>query len=71
MLGALLALLGRLPSQVATGSDHSVGEQTTEWAVVAALLVVVFAVLRMVAYNRFVVSDVSAAGAQLLGEIRH
>lgn len=65
VLGALLALLGRLPSQVATGSDHSGGERTTVWVMVAALLVVVFAVLRMVTYSRFVVSDVSAAGATL------
>jgi len=65
VLGALLALLGRLPSQVATGSDHSVSERATVWAVLAVLLVMVFAVLRMVTYNRFVVSDVSAAGATL------
>ena len=65
VLGAMLALLGRLPSQVATGSDHSTGERTTVWALVAVLLVVVFAVLRMVTYNQFVVSDVSAAGATL------
>lgn len=65
VLGALLALLGRLPSPVATGSDHSVAERTTVWAAVAVLLVVVFAALRMITYNRFVVSDVSAAGASL------
>jgi len=65
VLGALLALLGRLPSQVASGSDHSVGERTTVWVMVAILLVVVFAVLRMVTYNRFVVSDVSVVGATL------
>jgi len=65
VLGALLALLGRLPSQVATGSDHSGGERTTVWVMVAALLILAVAVLRMVTYNRFVVSEVSAAGATL------
>lgn len=65
VLGALLALLGRLPSQVATGPDHSAGERAVVWAVLAALLVVVFAVLRMVTYDRFVLTDVSAAGATL------
>ncbi len=65
VLGALLALLGRLPSQVATGADYSVGERRLVWAVIAVLLVVVFAVLRMVTYNRFVVSEVSAGGAIL------
>lgn len=65
VLGALLALLGRLPSPIATGSEHSGVEQTAVWAAVAALLVVVFATVRMVTYNRLVVSDVSAAGATL------
>lgn len=65
VLGALLALLGILPSQVATSADHSGGERAAVWAVMAALLVVVLAVIRMVTYNRFVVSDVSAAGATL------
>lgn len=65
VLGALLALLGRLPSQVATGAEHSGVEQAVVWVGIAGLLVVVFAVLRMVTYNRFVVSNVSAAGATL------
>lgn len=65
VLGALLALFGLLPSHVATGSDHSGAEQALVWVGVAALLVVVFAVLRMVTYNRFVVSEVSAVGATL------
>jgi hypothetical protein len=65
VLGALLALLGRLPSQVASGPDHSAGERAAVWAILAVLLVVVFAVLRMVTYNRFVLSSVSAAGATL------
>ncbi|GAA3586993.1 hypothetical protein GCM10022222_84620 [Amycolatopsis ultiminotia] len=64
-LGALLALLGHLPSQVATGSDHSDTERTVVWVAIGVLLVVVFAVLRMVTCRRFVVSDVSAAGAAL------
>jgi hypothetical protein len=65
VLGALLALLGRLPSQVASGPDHSAGERAVVWAVLVVLLVVVFAVLRMVTYNRFALSGVSAAGATL------
>jgi hypothetical protein len=64
-LGTLLALLGHLPAQVATDADHSGAEQTVVWVGIAGLLVAVFAVLRMVTYNRFVVSNVSAAGATL------
>jgi hypothetical protein len=64
-LGVLLALLGWLPSQVASGRGHSDGERALVWAVVATLLVTATAVLRMVTYNRFVISDVGAAGATL------
>ena len=65
VLAALLTLLGRLPSHVASGVDDSGVARGMVWALVAVLLVVVFAVVRMVTYNRFVVSDVSAAGATL------
>ncbi|MFG1774773.1 hypothetical protein ACGFIX_34800 [Nocardia salmonicida] len=65
VLGALLALLGRLPSQMATGSGHSGVERAMVWVAVATLIVVVLAVLRIVTYNRFTVSNVSAAGAAL------
>ncbi|MGW0177211.1 YobI family P-loop NTPase [Rhodococcus sp. NPDC003322] len=72
VLGGLLTLLGRLPSQMATGPDHSGVEQALVWAGVAALLVVVLSVLRTVTYNRFTVSNVSAAGAALtLSEPSH
>lgn len=64
LLGALLALLGRLPSQVATGTGHSTTQRGLVWATVAALLIVAGAVLRKVTY-RFVISHVSAAGATL------
>jgi hypothetical protein len=64
VLGSLLALLGRLPSQVANGSGHSTTQRVVVWAVLAALLIVASTVLRKVTY-RFVVSDVSAAGASL------
>ena len=64
-VGGLLALLGRLPSPVATGSGHSGAVHAAVWVLLAGLLIAVFAVLRMVTYNRFVVSDVSAAGATL------
>lgn len=65
VLGALLALLELLPPHVAAGADHSGAEQTVVWVSIAGLLVVVFAVLRVVTYNRFVVSNVSAVGATL------
>lgn len=65
VIGALLALLGRLPSHIATGPDHSGVEQALVWTVVAVLLVVVVSALRIVTYNRFTVSNVSAAGAAL------
>jgi hypothetical protein len=64
MLGVLLALLGRLPSPVATGTGHSTTQRVLIWATLAALLIVTGTVLRKVTY-RFVVSDVSAAGATL------
>lgn len=63
--GALLALLGRLPSQIASGSNHSSVERILVWTLVAALLVVVITVIRLITYDRFVVSKVSAAGATL------
>lgn len=65
VLGALLALLGGLPSLAGTGSEHSIGVQIGVWTSVSVLLVAVFAVLRMVTHNRLVLSDVSAAGARL------
>lgn len=65
VIGALLALLGRLPSQIATGPDHSGLKQALVWTAVAVLLVVVVSVLRIVTYNRFTVSNISAAGAAL------
>ncbi|MET3642705.1 hypothetical protein ABIC73_004308 [Prescottella equi] len=65
VIGALLALLGRLPSQIATGPDHSGVEQALVWTAVAVLIVVVVSVLRIVTYNRFTVSNVSAAGTAL------
>ncbi|MDT7765889.1 MAG: hypothetical protein QOC63_5309, partial [Mycobacterium sp.] len=65
VLGTLLALLGYLPPTIASGTGHSLLERTTVAVVVAALLVLIFAVLRAVTYKRFVVSQVSAAGATL------
>ncbi|QXF84301.1 hypothetical protein HBA53_24665 (plasmid) [Rhodococcus pyridinivorans] len=65
VLGALLALLGHLPSHIATGPDHSGVAQAMVWTAMAVLLVVVLSVLRIVTYNRFTVSDVSAVGAAL------
>lgn len=61
----LLTLLGLLPWQLATGPGLSGFERAVAWVGVAVLLGVVVAVLRIVTYNRFVVSDVSAAGATL------
>lgn len=63
VLVGLLALLGRLPSLVGTDAGHPVLVRTAIWVLFAALLVGVAVALRMVTYNRFVVSDVSAAGA--------
>lgn len=65
VIGGLLALFGRLPPQIATGAEHAAVEQAAVWVGIFALLVVVFAVLRLVTYNRLVVSNVSAAGATL------
>jgi hypothetical protein len=59
----LLALLGRLPSLAGTGAGHPLYVRTGTWVLFVALLVFVVGVVRMITYNRFVVSDVSAAGA--------
>lgn len=66
VVGTLLALLGYLPSRgVAAGPHHSGTERALVWAVVAALFVVVFWVLRIVTYDRIKISEVSAAGTKL------
>jgi hypothetical protein len=65
VFGVLLALLRLLPSQVADGADHSLLERIAVWGVVGVLLAGVLAVVRMVTYNRYVVSGMSAAGATL------
>jgi len=63
VLGGLLALLGWLPSLAGTEADRPGLVRTAMWLLFAALLVVPVVALRMVTYNRFVVSNVSAAGA--------
>ncbi|WP_280336375.1 hypothetical protein [Nocardia wallacei] len=65
VLGALLVLFGRLPPQMASGPNHSSTARAMVWAAVAVLLVVVVWVLRTVTYDRFTISEVSAAGAKL------
>ncbi|WP_156959383.1 hypothetical protein [Nocardia sp. BMG51109] len=65
VLGALLVLFGRLPPQMASGPNHSSTARAVVWAAVAVLLVVVVWVLRTVTYDRFTISEVSAAGAKL------
>ncbi|SFO06761.1 hypothetical protein [Amycolatopsis rubida] len=65
VVGGLLALFGRLPPQIATSANHTAVVQALVWLGIFGLLVVVFAALRLVTYDRFVLSNVSAAGATL------
>ncbi|WP_216695928.1 YobI family P-loop NTPase [Dietzia psychralcaliphila] len=63
LLGALLALLGWLPTVTGTRPGLHWLVQTVSWVSFAAIFVVVLAVLRRMTHDRFVVSDVSAGGA--------
>lgn len=65
IFGILLWLLRHLPTQIADGAGYSWKQRDAVWAVVAVLLASVLAIVRMVTYNRFVVSGMSAAGATL------
>ncbi|MGW3996012.1 YobI family P-loop NTPase [Amycolatopsis sp. NPDC004772] len=58
-----LGLLGLLPHLAGTGPGHNGWLGVLSGAGFAALAVLVLATLRIVIYGRFVVSDVSAAGA--------
>ncbi|MGH3626044.1 MAG: hypothetical protein ACRDRL_01155 [Sciscionella sp.] len=63
VVGSILAFLGWLPAIAGTGSGHHWLVRVLSWLIFVALVVVVLTALRRVIYGRFVVSDVSAAGA--------
>lgn len=63
VVGAILVFLGWLPAIAGTGSGHHWLVRVSSWLIFVALVVVVLTALRRVIYGRFVVSDVSAAGA--------
>lgn len=65
VVGALLALLGWLPPVVGTGDGHPVWLRVASWALFAGLVVAILATVRLVTYNRFVISDLSAGGASV------
>ena len=65
VLGLLLALLGWLPPVAGTGADQAPAVRVASWAAFGGLVAAVVTALRLVIYDRFVVSDVSAAGASV------
>ncbi|MFB1296578.1 hypothetical protein ACAG24_013760 [Mycobacterium sp. pW049] len=65
VIGSLLSLLGLLPTKVATIAEQSPFARIAVWLAIFVFLVAACAALRIITHNRFVVSDVSAAGATL------
>jgi hypothetical protein len=65
VLGALLGLLGWLPSVAGTGGGQPALAQAGVWALVFVLVVAVVTAVRLVMVNRFFLSNVSAAGASV------
>jgi hypothetical protein len=63
VVGAILASLGWLPSLVWTAPGHPWSIQVLSWVGFAVLAIAVLTTLRLVIYGRFLISDVSAAGA--------
>jgi len=63
VIGLLLGAVGWLPPLIGTGNGQPWLAQTALWVAFGLLLAVPLTVLRLVTYDRFVVSDVSAAGA--------
>ncbi|MBE1496254.1 hypothetical protein H4696_003354 [Amycolatopsis lexingtonensis] len=61
--GAILASLGWLPNVIWTGPGNPGAVRALAWAGFAMLVIVVLTTLRLVIYGRFLISDVSAAGA--------
>lgn len=65
LVGALLALLGWLPPVAGTGAGQPFLAQAAMWGVFGGLIIVVIAVVRLATYDRFNISDVSAAWASV------
>jgi hypothetical protein len=63
VVACILAFLGWLPAVAGTGSGHHWLFRVSSWLAFAVLVVVVLIALRLVIYGRFVVSNISAAGA--------
>ncbi len=61
--GLLLGAVGWLPPLIGTGDGQPWLAQAALWIAFGLLLAVPLTVLRLVTYDRFMVSDVSAAGA--------
>lgn len=63
LLALFLKLMNWLPSVSGTSPDHPWSVRVLAWAALAAVLVTVGAFVRLATYDRFVLSNVSAAGA--------
>ncbi|MEV6621589.1 hypothetical protein AB0M83_36660 [Amycolatopsis sp. NPDC051106] len=63
VVGAILAFVGLLPPVAWTGAGYPWIVRVLSWLGFAALATAVFATLRLFIYGRFLISDISAAGA--------
>ena len=63
VVGSILAFLRWLPAVAGTGRGHQWPVRVSSWLIFAALVVVALTALQRVIYGRFVVSNLSAAGA--------
>jgi hypothetical protein len=63
VVGSILAFLGWLPAVAGTETSHHWPVQVLAWLGFTAVVVAVLTVLRLAIHGRFVVSNVSAAGA--------
>ncbi|MEU5156163.1 hypothetical protein [Glycomyces sp. NPDC021274] len=72
LIWGFLALMGWLPAVAGTGPEHPWFVRTAAWFSLAAIVGLVFTVVRHILHDRYVIADLSAAGATVkLSERSH
>lgn len=65
VVGGILTLLGWLPAITGSSAGHPWPERTAAWVLFAGLVGALLTALQLVVHGRFIVSNVSAAGAAI------